>query len=55
MDINNVVQIVLNNGIGVGCVIYFMLVNYKFMQKLTELLAEIQATLHSIQDGQGKK
>lgn len=45
MEMNDFVGLMLNNGIGVVCIAYFMFRDYKFMQKLTDLLSSLQATL----------
>ena len=46
MEINTFADVILNNGIGVACIIYFMFRDYKFMSKITELMQSIQDTLN---------
>ena len=46
MEIQTLADIMLNNGIGVCCIIYFMFRDYKFMSKITELMQSIQDTLN---------
>lgn len=48
MEYKNLVDLVLNNGIGVACIVYFMFRDYKFMNKITELMQSIQDTLNFI-------
>ena len=45
MSMDEIVQLMLNNGVGVICIAYFMFRDWKFMQKLTDLLSSLQATL----------
>ena len=30
----NIIDLIVNNGIGVACIVYFMIRDYKFMQTL---------------------
>lgn len=39
---------ILNNGVAVGCLIYFIFRDYKFMNTLTETLAQIKQCLKII-------
>ena len=43
------VNLILNNGIGVACVAYFMYRDMKFMQKLADAFASLKATLESLE------
>lgn len=45
MEMQNIADLILNNGIGVACIVYFMFRDYKFMSKITELMQGIQDTL----------
>lgn len=48
MGLDEIVSLLVNNGVGVICIAYFMFRDYKFMQKLTETLASVGATLDVI-------
>ena len=48
MEMQNLADLILNNGIGVCCIVYFMFRDYKFMTKITELMQSIQDTLDFI-------
>ena len=48
MDITNIADLIINNGVGVACICYFMFRDYKFMNKITELMQSIQDTLDFI-------
>lgn len=48
MEINQFMDLIINNGIGVVCIAYFMFRDYKFMNKITELMQSIQDTLDFI-------
>lgn len=48
MGFDDIVSLLVNNGIGVVCIIYFMYRDYHFMQKLTEALASLTATLDQL-------
>ena len=43
MDLQQIIDLVVSNGIGVACIIYFMFRDYKFMNALQE-------SLHSLND-----
>lgn len=47
---NDIVNIIVNNGVAVGVVVYFLIMNYKYFDKLTSTLTEITLTLKDIQD-----
>ena len=47
---NDIVNLIVNNGIAVVVVGYFLYTNYKFNDKLTSTLTEITVTLKDIQD-----
>ena len=42
---NELINFMVNNGIGVVCIAYFMYRDYRFMAKLTDLLGSLKATL----------
>lgn len=46
---DQIVNLILNNGVGVACVAYFMFRDYKFMQKLSDAFASLKATLESLE------
>lgn len=48
MEMQSLMDLVLNNGVGVCCIVYFMFRDYKFMTKITELMQSIQDTLDFI-------
>ena len=47
--LDQIVNLILNNGIGVACVAYFMYRDLKFMQKLSDAFASLKATLESLE------
>lgn len=47
--LDQIVNLILNNGIGVACVAYFMYRDFKFMQKLSDAFASLKATLESLE------
>lgn len=47
--LDQIVNLILNNGVGVACVAYFMFRDYKFMQKLSDAFASLKATLESLE------
>lgn len=46
----NIVNLIVNNGVAVVVVGYFLFTNYKFNEKLISTLTEITVTLKDIQD-----
>ena len=48
MSFEDIISLLVNNGIGVVCIIYFMYRDYHFMQKLTDALASLTATLDQL-------
>ena len=55
MDMDQIVQLMLNNGVGVVCIAYFMFRDYKFMQKISDLLSSLQATLDILNKTKGEE
>lgn len=47
--LDQIVNLILNNGVGVACIAYFMFRDYKFMQKLSDAFAGLKATLESLE------
>lgn len=47
---NDIVNLIVNNGVAVVVVAYFLFMNYKYFDKLTAALTEITLTLKDIQD-----
>lgn len=45
MGFEDIVAMIINNGIGIACIVYFMFRDFKFMQKLTDLLSSLQTAL----------
>ena len=50
MGFDDIVSMIVNNGVGVACIVYFMFRDYHFMQKLTDTLASLTAALEQLQD-----
>lgn len=50
MDIEQIVELFFNNGVGIAVIIYFMLRDFKFMDKMTTALSSLNATLTEVQD-----
>ena len=46
----NIVNLMVNNGVAIVVVGYFLFTNYKFNEKLITTLTEITVTLKDIQD-----
>lgn len=46
----NLVNLIVNNGVAIVVVGYFLFTNYKFIEKLISTLTEITVTLKDIQD-----
>ena len=49
MDINGIVTLVVNNGIGVACIIYFIYRDNKFMNTLNDTLSSLRDSVNLIQ------
>jgi hypothetical protein len=47
--LDQIVNLIINNGVGVACIAYFMFRDYKFMQKLSDAFASLKATLESLE------
>lgn len=47
--LDQIVNLILNTGVGVACVAYFMYRDFKFMQKLSDAFASLKATLESLE------
>lgn len=47
---NDIVNLIVNNGVAIVVVGYFLFTNYKFNEKLITTLTEITVTLKDIQD-----
>jgi len=46
----NIVNLIVNNGVAIVVVGYFLFTNYKFNEKLISTLTEMTVTLKDIQD-----
>ena len=46
----NIINLIVNNGVAVVVVGYFLFTNYKFNENLIKTLTEITVTLKDIQD-----
>ena len=44
-----IVDVITNNGVGIACILYFMLRDFKFMEKLTDTVASLNSTLEELQ------
>lgn len=47
---NDIVNLIVNNGVAVVVVAYFLFMNYKYFDKLTATLTEVSMTLRDIQE-----
>ena len=43
-----IIDMIVNNGIGVACIVYFMFRDFQFMKSLTEALASLDKTLNDL-------
>lgn len=50
----NIINLIVNNGIAVVVVGYFLFTNYKFNENLIKTLTEITVTLKDIQEDIGR-
>jgi len=50
MKMSEIVKLIVDNGITVVCLGYFMFLNYKFNEKLTQTLTKVSETLYEIED-----
>lgn len=50
MDIENIVQLLINNGTAIGVLIYFIVRDYKFNTQLSTTLAVLLTTVNSIRE-----
>ena len=50
MDIENIVQLLINNGTAIGVLIYFIFRDYKFNTQLSATLAVLLTTVNAIKD-----
>lgn len=48
MEINDLVNIFVNNGVAIAVIIYFMFRDVKFMQKLTESVQELKDSVKEV-------
>ena len=46
----NIIDLILSNGIGVACIVYFMFRDYKFMSTLQQTLTTLEDTTNLIKD-----
>lgn len=49
MNFEQIIDIITNNGVGIACIPYFMLRDFKFMEKLTDTVASLNSTLEELQ------
>ena len=50
MGIDEIVNIFVNNGIGVACIVYFIFRDYKFMTTLNDTLSTLKESVNLIED-----
>ena len=48
--IEAITTIVVNNGIGVACIVYFMIRDYKLMEDLKDTMSVVRDYLHKKED-----
>lgn len=48
MEINELVNVFVNNGIAIAVIIYFMFRDMKFMNKLTESIQELKDSVKEV-------
>ena len=53
MGFDEIIALIINNGIGIACIVYFMFRDYKFMQRLSDLLSSLQTALDIIEKKEG--
>lgn len=51
----NIINIIVNNGAMVGCLCYFMVRDYQFTQTINKSLTSVDDTLETIKDILNKK
>lgn len=47
---DNIIDLIVSNGIGVACIVYFMFRDYKFMSTLQQTLTTLEDTTNLIKD-----
>ena len=48
MELNDLVNIFVNNGVAIAVIVYFMFRDAKFMQKLTESIQELKDSVKEV-------
>lgn len=46
----NIIDLIVSNGIGVACIVYFMFRDYKFMATLQQTLTTLEDTTNLIKE-----
>lgn len=46
---NDIIDLVISNGIGVACIVYFMLRDYKFMDTMQKTLSSLNESVSLIE------
>ena len=49
MDFKEIVDLIVSNGIGVACIVYFMFRDYKFMGQLQNTMTAVRESLDIIE------
>lgn len=47
---DTIIDLIVSNGIGVACIVYFMFRDYKFMSTLQQTLTTLEDTTNLIKD-----
>lgn len=47
---DDIINLIVSNGIGVACIVYFMFRDYKFMATLQDTLSTLKDTTNLIKD-----
>ena len=48
MEINDLVNIFVNNGVAIACIIYFMFRDFRFMTELTKSIQELKDSVKEV-------
>lgn len=49
MNMNDIIDLVISNGIGVACIVYFMFRDYKFMDTMQKTLNSLNESVSLIE------
>lgn len=48
MEINDLVNIFVNNGVAIACIVYFMFRDFRFMTELTKSIQELKDSVKEV-------